>query len=325
MNEILKHQTWRSTTGQLCYRIDNSGLGIIKQCPRKAYYKLVLRRTPAGARPALDFGKAIHAALEGPVSGLTFGAALHEALEHADKTEPSVERAMEALDKAFAGMEVPEDEYRTLGRAREVIAAYIKEWAGDKLRVLSVEKPFCVPLGRIEGVIAEPVYVFWAGKIDKIALNHNDTLWVVDHKTGAKEGEKDHMSWENASQFKGYVFAMEQSLPGRKVEGAIIDRIIVRPPTATITKKTKPRNQFFRIPVRFSPETIVEWQQDTLRHISTWLTYCRDESFPMNDGSCADYGGCPFWNVCTVSDHSCRSSILNGLDFKNDEWDPLKP
>jgi hypothetical protein len=84
---------------------------------------------------------------------------------------PEILTAMEAsAAEVFDGIEVPESEWRTLGRAKETLGLYADaRWDEDRgFKILETEKYHERPLGTINPRGLREIQVIWQGKIDGV-------------------------------------------------------------------------------------------------------------------------------------------------------------
>lgn len=325
--------------------IDSTSLECFKLCPTKFYREQVQRRMRAGARPALDFGKALHAALEVRYKQAGNHAVI-EGTAHAMHT---------ALDAAYAGVDTPLEEWRTLARAHEVVDLYNQEWGVEPWEVLGVEVPFATELGNVG-----PYKVVWQGRLD-LLLWWEGQIYVGDHKTMQQWSKGKTSEYDNSAQFKGYAWAMQEMhrLHGAPfpplVAGFLLNALVTRKPYSERALKTAskagidsneafmeaargvseldaylgkrkglPRNEFHRNRVFYSQERLTEWRVDALAWVRTLLDYAERGYWPMNTRHCSNYygGACPMLDVCTAP-IAQRKMVLASDMFCDNTWSPL--
>jgi hypothetical protein len=164
-------------------RIDWSGFSRILECHRKAWHLLCHRRELDGYTAALTYGSAIHAGLD----------TWQQHLMRGSTDRPEILTAMEAsAAEVFDGIEVPESEWRTLGRAKETLGLYADaRWDEDRgFKILETEKYHERPLGTINPRGLREIQVIWQGKIDGVWQDpRNGAKIIKDSKTSSKQFE----------------------------------------------------------------------------------------------------------------------------------------
>jgi len=295
--------------------LDSTALENFKLCPRKFFYEQMQRRIRAGAKPALDFGKALHAALEVRYKQLGNRAAIGTSVPAEMHT---------AIDAAYAGIETPLDEWRTLARAHETVDLYNDAYAHEPFDVLGVEVPFAVPVGTVGAY-----RVVWTGRID-LLVGWDAQVLVMDTKTMSSWGSGKSGEYDNSAQFKGYAWAMQEMhrLHGEpfpaQVHGFCLNAIVLRKPG--VTERTKlPRTEFHRTRCWYSQERLEEWRIDMLAWVATLLDYAQRGYMPMNTKHCASFygGNCPMLDVCT-SPPAQRALVLASDLYTDNTWNTLE-
>lgn len=294
--------------------IDNSSLETFKTCARMWQYAKVQRRKRAGAEASLDFGKAIHAALE-------------TRYKQAGAAAPSdaVAAAMHAaIDTAYTGIDTPLEEWKTLARANEIVDLYNAERQAEPFEVLAVEAPFAIPVGEVQGI-----RVLWTGRID-LLVRWEGMVYVLDHKTMGQWSSGKGAEFENSAQFKGYAWAMQEMhrLHGapfpERVHGFCLNALVMRKP-ANSPRATVPRNEFHRTRCFYSQERLEEWRSDMLEWVNTLMTQAARGYLPMNTKHCASFFGrnCPYLDCCTAPVEQ-RQLVLGSDLYVDDTWNPLE-
>lgn len=285
--------------------IDNSTLERFTKCARSFEYYAVKRRCGGGTRIALNFGTAVHAALEARYKGLPL--ADQVATGHA----------------ALAGIEIPPEEHRNATFLTDVLNKYdaycLVNDDFEPIKVDStpfVEHSFALPLGSVAGRDGIRYNVVYTGKID-LLVKHNGRIMPVDHKTTSMFGPSFFDEFVNSSQPHGYAWAASQLL-NQPIDGYIINAIVVRKPTRTGTAI-----DFARQPYFIEPGRVTEWRENTLwliqRAVNDWL----NGMFPMETCWCVGrYGKCEYFDVCTVQKEG-REKVLNSNLYANVTWNPL--
>lgn len=169
-----------------------------------------------------------------------------------------------------------------------------------------VEFRFSMPLGVPHPVTGDPI--LYGGRADMIAI-YNDTLLVVDEKTGTQLGESWASQWELDSQFTGYIKAAQ--VHGFPVSGACIRGI------GLLKTKITHAEQF----VYRSPWEIDRWwdelHDDVENMVRAWKRGAYKQA--LHKSACAAYGGCAYKMLC-------RSQNPEGwipMHYREHKWDPL--
>jgi hypothetical protein len=301
-------------------RIDWSGFSRILECHRKAWHLLCHRRELDGYTAALTYGSAIHAGLD----------TWQQHLMRGSTDRPEILTAMEAsAAEVFDGIEVPESEWRTLGRAKETLGLYADaRWDEDRgFKILETEKYHERPLGTINPRGLREIQVIWQGKIDGVWQDpRNGAKIIKDSKTSSKQFElhgplggdgRDIVRYRQSGQFQGYCFLTEGT-------SAIVDIITGLAPLQRVTAKSAPRNSFDRQVFEWSSEQISEWQHRTLHQIEQWLETIAldDPSLLFNTTACASFSICPYYSACEQKTEEMRLRWLSSGRFRDYTWDP---
>jgi hypothetical protein len=301
-------------------RIDWSGFSRILECHRKAWHLLCHRRELDGFAPALTYGRAIHEGLD----------VWQKAIMRGSTDRPTILTDMEAAaEREFSTVELPEDEWRHLGRAKEVLGLYLDErWDEDRsFKILESEKYHHKELGHVHVEGLGEITITWQGKIDGIWSDpRNGAIAVKDSKTSSHEFEhhgpgggpgRDAVRYQQSGQFMGYCF-----LTG--ATSALVDSITCLKPLQRMTAKSAPRNQFERIPFEWSPEQISEWQHRTLFQIQQWLEalLLDTPASLMNTNACAWPTVCTYYSACEQKTEEMRLRWLSSGRFRDYTWDP---
>lgn len=189
--------------------VSPSQLALMQRCPRQWGFKYLHRREPAGRSVSAAAGKAFHAALE-PRN------------RHKGPLTPAVEEEMrQKLVDGFQGLEIPDDEYRNLGRYQRVLDAYNVHWRDEEIETLAVEVPIMVPVGDIHLPYESPfgalesndvrcqrtVHLHLKGIVDRLVRHrHHGLVLVGDTKTTKDWRASNQVMWERASAPKAYCY-----------------------------------------------------------------------------------------------------------------------
>ena len=303
-----------------CLEIDNSFLEKLTTCPRALAYAYLQKRIPSGGRPPLNFGTAIHAALE-----YRYNECKNEA--------PNVMTDQDILDKVliphFAKNPQPEDDHRTLQFAHELVQMYNQRYnhepfnlmVGKDGKVLS-ELSFAHPLTEINTSFGT-IPIIYTGRIDLPVLWDGMTI-IIDHKTASMLGSFYFDGLKVSPQFEGYCWAFEK-LTGQPVSGFCINAIRTK---AKPGKPTKGWDNwwdecFGRHKEYLRPGQLAEWERNVKHLINEFFWHYSNAFMPQKKKACTMYGKCAYYDVCYLPEES-RQQMLNSDLFTKNEWSPLK-
>ena len=308
-------------------RIDGSGFARIQQCWTMAWYELAHRRVLDYRDSARGFGTALHAARQVQRQGWGHG-----------PYDKACQKAMEkAIDSEFAGVELEEGEYRTAGRAKELIGLYLQRYPEENFDVVASELSAEKVLGEVVWTHsvggARTCTVIWQGRTDEIARDRvSGKAVILDLKT-AQEAYLDHEvnTYKMSVTLPMYcwLFSGERFGQFGEINDAVIDLAICRKPLQRPTAKSAPRNEFYRMTFTYSPARINEVKRNVLTVLGAWLTACghHSEPPPMTGApaECHRYKRpCAFLQVCEQATLKRRLAWLYGsAEFKDNEWNPM--
>ncbi len=337
INALLTNRTHRrmfSRTDEetLELNIDNSTLEKLLTCPRSFEFYSVLGRD-SGHRDALNYGTAIHLALE------------HYFLT-GDSTEiPTI------LDNHFAANPCSDGSWRNLDHALESLRRYVAlreqmqkwtpiEYNGKPAVEICFKLPLTVwtnkdsvfpyPSSIIESnsdsldpAKCKRVLVNYTGKID-LAIQSNSSddpqdYDILDHKTTSIGGSTFWKQFYKSPQMRGYTWAATQ-LFGRAPRKTIIDCIVGRAPTL---KGKGMQHESEHNSYEYSAESITEWHTNVISHIDTMLDRLSRGYFPESNTHCINkFGPCDYFDVCTQC-IDARQILLASGQFAERTWSPI--
>jgi hypothetical protein len=248
-----------------CLFVDNSMLELLTTCPRALEYNQLHKRVAANEKPSLNFGSAVHLALE-------YRYQKYQSRLLDDQYNQDVAHL---LSDFFDEHPCPLDDFRNLNWAIEVVKQYNATYAAESFELLQYDESqkcshcegtgdnrpdgslgrspsclWCSGTGKLSTMVemsfALPLFdyktgvfgfqndlpasipVLYSGRIDLPHISDNH-LWVMDHKTTSILGPSFFDKMRMSAQQKGYAWAFEQ-LTGRKVEGYVINAIRTKEP-----------------------------------------------------------------------------------------------
>lgn len=302
--------------------IDNTFFEKLVTCFRSAEYYGCWKKESAQERPALEFGRIIHEALELRYS-------------HADMNDiPHISSVQYGLLEAlFDVWHPPEEDHRNYGYAIDVIEKYNETYPKELFKVLEVEKPFAMPLGSFDlrqdltwfdpedeertlhsSAGGRSVNVVWTGKIDLI-YELNGRVYVMDHKTSSVAGSNFFSDFELATGMQGYCVAARDLL-GHDVNGYAINALFLRRPT-----KTGKGIEFQRQSYELKPHVLSEWRSDIVCLLGDYLRHLASGYTPKGTKWClGKYGKCSYHDVCLGRPED-RQTLLRSSMFKDVTWE----
>lgn len=287
-----------------------------------------------GEKFNLRYGVQVEAS--GPKTALTYGAAVHEGLAAFARGERDPGALVAATAPEFAARPQPDDEWRSPGRAADLLHAF-NEWttsgeqsggeAGSptswsanmpwprEMEFLCVEEEYEVYVGEVAGT---PCYL--KGRKDGVVAWHGG-LWVLDWKTASDWGEdlskNTHLLEGRMSfQFRGYAWAertrREQvnhpfgdadarcTLP---LLGTIAVYLVSRRPYASDRKQARPtpRNQFHIEAYPYDARQLDEWRAEFLGMCADVLRDHAANSWRRKRTGCGHWGRCEFYDYCEAA------------------------
>lgn len=263
-------------------------------CPRRAFYAIVKQRASQGAAHALEAGIAVHKALE------------------AFLRSKSTEECLVELSDLHND---PSLDWRTRDYASALIKAYIANYSGLAKLGLDDLSPITLDSGEpavelalsthicdvpfddeVDGIYHKTISVWYHGVIDMLS-KREDGIWVVDHKTSSALGDYYFDQFRNSQQQIGYCYLAQQFL-GERVEGTIINALGWKKPT---TKVSQQPFSFARSTIRYVPDRIDEWLDNTATIAADFLANLKRSFFPMHTDYCVmKFGKCEFFEVCQL-------------------------
>lgn len=310
-------------TNDYILKIDNTSLERFITCARSAEYYIIRKREARRENIAMNFGHAIHKALE---VKYIYG-----------EGDAVRQKEHEELIKEFQGFTVPAEDHRTTDRAIEVIQKYHNEYPQELFRVVEqdghplVEVRFAEELGTVEvfadlitykdhaphPIRVDRIFVVWTGRID-LVIEWDGQYWVVDHKTTQIMGDGYFGDFELSQPTVGYCWAAQRRF-GFTISGLVLNALAVRKPT-----RTGKSTEFKRRRYPYPKWQLDEWQPNTLAVVGRFIADWKDGYFPMETKWCfGKYGRCPYHPICT-SRPDQREEVLMGPDYKDVVWSPLK-
>lgn len=319
--------------------IDNSGfIEGISTCTRYLQYKTLNQRIAAGEKSSLNFGSAIHLALEHR----------YRFWQNWPVDSTYYEQVAQIFTDFYSKHPVPADDWRTMNWAMEVIKKYNEKYAVEEFSLLAdtktgkpmVELPFALKLYDAKLKLSsseseQNIPVFYTGRID-LPISIDNQIYVLDHKTTSQMGSQFWDEYRMSAQPRGYAWAF-QELTGQKVAGYVINGIrtkevpqyVLNGKSYTRSGKTQTAegwwNETFqreRFVVKHDQNELTEWKNNTIDLVEEFFWHYSRGYFPMKTKWCAIYGRCPYYDVCSLA-ASDRSVMLQSGLYQDNTWSPL--
>ena len=287
-------------------------MGALKACPRKYHFSIMLGFRSKSTSVHLTFGILYHGALE-RYDHFRFAGADHEtALDRA------VDWALcESWDRELGRPWASDDPNKNRYTLLRSIVWYLDEFPRDsdplETVILANGKPAVELSFRFESgytaITGEPYLM--CGHLDRIASLEGDHF-IADRKTTKSAlDEKYFSSFTPNHQFSQYLLAGQigYALP---VKGIIVDAVQIGATFSRYERRQIPR----------PPGSLEEWHQEWGQWVRLAEGFARAGTWPANEASCGNYGGCEFREICSKAP-SVRDEWLRGR-FARRIWDPLK-
>lgn len=283
---------------------DNSSLALLRTCPRKYYYALVLGLRPKGDNPHLTFGVYYHGALEHHDRLVLQGVNVHD-------------RIRQVIHKLLKDSWGWNSDHKLKNREHLVraVLGYMDHFKFDATKtVMLANGKAAVELSfRFELEITNP----WGdpyglcGHLDRIAEADNQ-LFVLDRKTTQKAFQNEYIDkYKPSGQMLQYTSGAKVSF-NPDIQGVIIDACYL----ATNL------DEYGRFKAGYTEDQLNEWLDNTKFYIKMAEHYHANNIWPQNFEACHVYNGCQFRKICG-KDPKVRSVFMKA-DFVIERWEPLK-
>ena len=240
---------------------DFTALDTFQACPEKYRKRMIQDLTPLKIAPALDFGKAIHIALD-----------------YYYKNSNLMSKAIEVFKEAYTREDDPK---RTQLIGEQMLIDYAEVYQREPFKIIDTEVGFTVPIGE---------YLF-SGRLDGLAEWDNQ-LYVIEHKTTIQLGPSYFKQFEMSMQIDGYIYATEQ-ITGKRCAGVIINAMQPK------TKTKKMEDHYARDPITRTEFERKEFLREIPLLIKDILEKEKSGIFTRTKRSCFSYNyQCPFWDLC---------------------------
>lgn len=284
---------------------DNSSLSLLRSCPRKYYYRMVLGIKPKGENVHLKFGLLYHQALE-----------YHDKLiAQGEKLASTRARLVARWIMANSWGWVSDHKLKNRSNLIRAVLAYCDHYRQDatKTLILANGKPAVELSFRYQTDYKTPwgdQYLL-CGHLDRIATLETG-LYIMDRKTTSKA-----FAFNYIDTYKPNGQMMQYTSGGKvtfhpDIQGVMIDAVYI----------STNLDDFGRFMASYTRDQLDEWYDNTHYYISMAERYAQQQKYPQNFDSCHTYSGCPYRPICG-RDPSVRERFIRA-DFEVEVWDPLR-
>lgn len=285
--------------------IDASMMAAAKSCGQKANLEFIQHYKGRELSVHLHAGASYAKGLE--VGRRAF---YEQGVSHPDAVAMGIQAGLEA----YGNFECPEDSAKSASRTAGALEFYFDRYPMDtdkaKPIVLAGGK-HAIEFGGVEVLdILHPTSgnpLLYSWRMD-MAVTLNNMKLGEDDKTASQLGASWPRQWDLRSQFTGYVWGAQRN--GLKLDGFLVRGVsILKTKYDTLEAIT------------YRPDWQIDrWYGQLLRDIKRLIAQWEEGYFDFNlDHACAEYGGCPFRNVCLAKD---PQAILDQM-FQRRRWDPV--
>lgn len=286
--------------------VDSSLIAAFRSCPQKAMREFFQHWKPRDPSVHLHAGASFAKGLE--VARTAF---YEQGISAAD----SVPLGLRALIESYGEFECPADSAKSLERMAGALEFYFERYPLGRDKAIPMTLPggkrgiefsFLEPIDIKHPVTGDPI--LYSGRFDMIVDYENMALGE-DDKTASQLGASWPRQWDLRSQFTAYVWGAQQA--GIKLDGFLVRGVsILKTKYDTLEAITyRPQWQLDR------------WYDQTLRDVRRMIQAWESGVWDFNlDHACAEYGGCPFRNICQMQ----RPEVLLQQQFERRVWDPVR-
>lgn len=292
---------------------DSHAIKILKQCPRKYFYEIVLGFVSTEKEVVFTWGSAYHKFRE--VLEKTYGVG---------PDAPAVydpDRAMDAMVAATnAGLKF----WRKHGQDQEVGSKFA--FMTTERLVLSFKKAFVhwtieKQRGAIEVIAVEQAFNValrdgsrTSGRFDQL-VRWNGGLWDRDFKTTTKDASFYARQLAPNDQFTRYPLGMSK-LAGEPIQGVLVELLYNANPTKTDTKGPT----IIELTTTRTESELEQFEKEAAVINRTLEVYRETDTWPMHETACSF---CQFHSVCQRGSEAAQMAQLE-QHFTVRPWDNTK-
>lgn len=281
---------------------DNTELDFYRKCPRYYLYRVIHEKTGHDDALPLQFGIAVHMAIEHVLKGGTWDVGTQMAVDY------------------FAPYDNGADLKRSIGTLRHILTHYFAYYSPETFHADEgmVEVGFAINLARD---------VVFTGRLDAFGSYEGyPGKWVFDNKTAWRV---DDYQLKPHNQFSGYCAAGYEYF--ENMNGLLANLILVAKDACTMKvrgegylKGKAPEDCFFRTATQRTVAELLKWREETLYWVDQIRRSIDDNRWPQNTtyGCKAFNHQCEFYPVCIQPSEGEQIELLNSPIFKTNIWQP---
>lgn len=285
--------------------VDSTLMAAFKSCPQKANLEFIQHWKLRDQSVHLHAGAAYASGIE---------AARRAYYIDGRSPEDSVAIGVGKLLQAYGDFDCPEDSPKSATRMAGALEFYFSRYPLGVDKAIPLELPggktgiefsFLEPLDILHPETGDPI--LYSGRMDMMC-SYNGLKLGEDDKTTSQLGASWPRQWDLRSQFTGYVWGAKRA--GIKLDGFLVRGVsILKSKYDTLEAIT------------YRPEWFIDrWYEQLHRDLRRMIRSWEEGYWDLNlDHACAEYGGCPFRNVCQMRD----PAPLLVQQFQRRRWDPV--
>jgi hypothetical protein len=277
---------------------DATKISAYRQCPQRYAYRHEDKLDTTERSVDLEFGIAIHAALESIYDGTYAELVPYES--------PSGTKEIRKFQKIFleAFPEDPEKGYKTRANGLMLLARYLEKWQDEPFTLKSPPEQTFTMTFEAEADQAGFTYI---GRLD-LFIEWNGEAMPADHKTTSRFGELFDKQFRLSVQQTGYMKATgtrKSMINAMRVTNNINDESFVR----KITTRTE--------------EDIERWERDMKSTVRKIREARRTGIWEQTDSACFSYNRtCEYYALCTSGSKRQHDAIKDN-SYTVSEWEPI--
>lgn len=254
------------------------------------------------------------------VAGAAYAAGLEAArrafFEEGHTPETSHAAGLAALMKSYGSFECPPDSAKSLERTMGALEFYLSQYPLET----ELATPITLPSGKrgIEFSAVEPIDILhpetgdpilYSIRADQI-VDFQGGVFIEDDKTTSQLGASWPRQWDLRSQFTAYCWGVKKN-HGR-ADGVLVRGVSILKTKYDTLQAISYRHQWM----------IDRWYEQLLRDVKRMIAAWEEGYWDLNlDHACAEYGGCPFRQVCLSPPEAQATWLETG--FERREWNPV--
>lgn len=319
------HPTWS--------KIDSTKLKAYIGCPRRFFFEYILGWRPDDSEFDLNFGSAVHEAMEVVM--------LHRTVDaEPGYTEEVMDRAYQTFMKKYLEFypdALFQDQHskKNPERVRDMLNVYRETFQNDNFILIQKETH-----GAINIDLDSDRKVLY--KMDGV-IKDKGGLYFIDHKTSGWSEYLFRKSHELSIQMKTYKHVLD-SIYGAEAIGGTINALLFGTPKrynkdGALAKNSSEGSKAFRIPLSYTREMMLDWWYQVnrlVKEIEANIVMYLDRdvgnvevqlSFEKRESYCLAFNRvCPYHDYCTSCANPARlaEEIEIPVGFHQRFWDPTE-